>query len=73
MVLEVDDDGPGLTPDQRRDALARGARLDESAPGSGLGLSIVSDLAVAYGGDLELSGVPAGGLRARVRLPRAAD
>lgn len=73
MVLEVDDDGPGLTPDQRRDALARGARLDESAPGSGLGLSIVSDLAVAYGGDLELSGVPAGGLRARVRLPRTAD
>lgn len=73
LVLEVDDDGPGLTPEQRRDAMARGARLDKSAPGSGLGLSIVHDLAAAYGGDLELSGTPAGGLRARVRLPRVAD
>jgi signal transduction histidine kinase len=73
LVLEIDDAGPGLTPDQRRDALARGARLDESAPGSGLGLSIVNDLARAYGGDLDLGASPLGGLRTRVRLPRAAD
>lgn len=73
MVLQVDDDGPGLSPEQRRDALARGARLDETAPGSGLGLSIVNDLARAYGGDLDLSESPAGGLRVRVRLPCVAD
>lgn len=73
LVLEVVDDGPGLTPEQRRDALARGARLDESAPGSGLGLSIVNDLARAYGGALELADAPSGGLRVRVNLPRAGD
>lgn len=73
LVLEIDDAGPGLTPDQRHDALARGARLDESAPGTGLGLSIVNDLARAYGGDLDLGVSPAGGLRVRVRLPRAVD
>lgn len=73
LLLEVDDDGPGLTPAQARDVLARGARLDESSPGSGLGLSIVDDLARAYGGDLGLGESPLGGLRARVNLPRVAD
>lgn len=72
LVLEIDDDGPGLTPDQRRQALFRGGRLDESAPGSGLGLSIVSDLVQAYGGALDLIESPIGGLRVRVNLPRAA-
>ena len=71
LFLTIDDDGPGLAPAEREAAMARGARLDESAPGSGLGLSIVRDLARAYGGDLQLSGSPLGGLRARVDLPRA--
>lgn len=73
LVLEIDDDGPGLAPDERRRALERGGRLDESTPGSGLGLSIVSDLVRAYGGALDLGDSPSGGLRARVTLPRAAD
>jgi signal transduction histidine kinase len=73
LVLEIDDDGPGLAPDERRRALERGGRLDESAPGSGLGLSIVSDLVRAYGGALDLGDSPSGGLRARVTLPRAAE
>ena len=71
LFLTIDDDGPGLAPAEREAAMARGARLDESAPGSGLGLSIVRDLARAYGGDLQLSESPLGGLRARVDLPRA--
>lgn len=73
LVLEIDDDGPGLTPDMRRRALERGGRLDESAPGSGLGLSIVGDLVRAYGGALDLGDSPSGGLRVRVTLPRAAE
>lgn len=67
--VTVDDDGPGLDPDARRAALERGRRLDESVPGSGLGLAIVADLAVLYGGRLELDAAPAGGLRAMLTLP----
>jgi hypothetical protein len=46
-----------------------GQRLDESKPGSGLGLSIVTDLAGLYGGKLTLSDAPIGGLRAELVLP----
>ena len=69
IVVIVDDDGPGLPPDARALATRRGRRLDESKPGSGLGLSIVVDLAGAYGGSFTLSESPLGGLRASLRLP----
>jgi signal transduction histidine kinase len=49
--------------------LRRGKRLDESRPGSGLGLSIIVDLAHLYGGTLLLEDSPLGGLRATLRLP----
>ena len=70
--LVVEDDGQGLPPDQRAEVLRRGARLDENAPGSGLGLSIIDDLARAYGGGLELGASALGGLRLEADLPRAA-
>ena len=71
LRLVVEDDGPGLPPERRDEVLRRGARLDESAPGSGLGLSIVDDLARAYGGTLMLSDSPMGGLRLEADLPQA--
>ena len=67
--ITVDDDGPGLSPEQRAEVGKRGKRLDESVPGSGLGLSIVADLAGLYRGKLELDQAPEGGLRARLDLP----
>ena len=73
LRLTVEDDGPGLPPDQREAVLKRGERLDESAPGSGLGLSIVDDLARAYGGSLTLSESVMGGLKIVLDLPRAED
>ena len=69
LVAEIDDDGPGLDPDARAKALERGKKLDESRPGSGLGLSIVAELASVYGGSLHLEESPLGGLRAILRLP----
>ncbi len=71
LIAEIDDDGPGLDPGARAEAIERGKRLDESRPGSGLGLSIVGDLASVYGGSLQLDESPLGGLRARLRLPGA--
>ena len=65
----VDDDGPGLTTTQREQVARRGRRLDETKPGSGLGLSIVVELAGLYGGALNLGTAPIGGLRAELVLP----
>jgi signal transduction histidine kinase len=73
MVVVVEDDGPGLPEDQREGALKRGARMDEAAPGSGLGLSIVDDLTRAYGGRLTLAASDMGGLKAVLELPAASD
>jgi signal transduction histidine kinase len=65
----VDDDGPGLSPAEREQVAQRGQRLDETKPGSGLGLSIVVELASLYGGVLTLGTAPIGGLRAELALP----
>ena len=67
----VDDDGRGISDDQRATVARRGQRLDETIPGSGLGLSIVTDLAALYGGSLTLGTAPTGGLRAELTLPAA--
>ena len=71
ILLSVEDDGPGLPADQREGVLKRGTRLDEDAPGSGLGLSIVDDLTRAYGGRLTLAASDLGGLKAVLELPAA--
>lgn len=71
LGVVVDDDGPGLTADERASAVKRGQRLDETKPGSGLGLSIVADLAHLYKGEFGLEPSPLGGLRARLELPAA--
>ena len=69
--VTIDDDGEGLAPELREAAMRRGRRLDETRPGSGLGLSIVVDLAALYGGALRLDASPMGGLRAELELPAA--
>ncbi|MGI3903764.1 MAG: ATP-binding protein [Janthinobacterium lividum] len=69
LLIFVDDDGAGLRAEARGVAARRGRRLDESKPGSGLGLSIVTDLAGTYGGSFALDESPMGGLRAILRLP----
>ena len=70
FVMSVADDGPGIPPEQREEALARGIRLD-GGQGSGLGLAIVSDIVKAYRGRLELTDA-APGLKVTVSIPRPA-
>lgn len=71
VVLLVEDDGPGLSEEQRAKIGKRGLRLDETKPGSGLGLSIVTDLAQSYRGAFTLEASRHGGLAARLELPAA--
>lgn len=75
VVLDVDDDGPGIPPDERDRVRDRFVRLDEArgrdAGGAGLGLAIVDELVTAHGGTLQITASPLGGARVTVRLPSA--
>jgi signal transduction histidine kinase len=69
--VRIIDDGPGIPDSERRRVLDVGVRLDQSKPGTGLGLAVSRDLAGLYGGSLELSPASqSGGLIACLRLPR---
>ena len=70
--IDIEDDGPGMSPAQMPQVLQRGVRLDESVPGSGLGLAIVRDLVDVYGGELSLQTPSSGaGLQVTLVLPAA--
>jgi two-component system osmolarity sensor histidine kinase EnvZ len=73
VVINVDDDGPGIAPEHREDVFRPFLRLDEARnqdqSGSGLGLAIARDIARSHGGDIALAASPLGGLRASVRIP----
>jgi signal transduction histidine kinase len=71
LVLSVEDDGPGLTEEERSRVGTRGERLDESVPGNGLGLAIVRDISKIYGGSFALEKGSLGGLKAILTLPLA--
>ncbi|MEX1180791.1 MAG: HAMP domain-containing sensor histidine kinase [Cucumibacter sp.] len=71
LTIEIEDDGPGLDGAAADKATRRGVRLDEKAPGSGLGLGIVKELVAIYGGSLDLGRAGPGGLRATLTLPAA--
>lgn len=76
VVIEVEDDGPGIPPAERARALAPFVRLDGARAadgGVGLGLAIAADAMERHGGRIELTGgtTPGlGGLCARLILPR---
>ncbi len=69
LLVLVEDDGPGLTAEQRDKIGKRGMRLDETKPGTGLGLSIVADIATSYRGTMVLDASSLGGLLVRLDLP----
>ncbi|PHY13510.1 sensor protein [Caulobacter sp. B11] len=69
ILITVDDDGPGLAPEAYEVVFGLGERLDEQMPGHGMGLAIVKDLIVLYGGKIWLGASPLGGLRVHLHLP----
>ena len=70
LVLQIEDDGPGIPAEQRRGLLDRGRRADSRMPGHGIGLAVVRDLVEeVYQGRLEIGDSPLGGARVRIELP----
>ncbi len=73
VVLHVDDDGPGIPPEDLDRVFLPFQRLEPSrnreTGGMGLGLPITRNIARAHGGDVTLQNRPAGGLRATLILP----
>ena len=73
VILEVNDSGPGIPPNERPTALQRFRRLNQGdETGSGLGLAIVMRIAELHGATVELSDSPyQTGLQIRMRWPRS--
>lgn len=70
LVIEVEDDGPGVSAESLARLTGRGVRIDESVDGHGLGLAITKDMVQLYGGGIEFMPAPElGGLKVRVTLP----
>lgn len=73
LVVLIDDDGPGIAPEDRERLTQRFSRgADRRSPGSGLGLALVDQQARLHGGRLVLGDAPAGGLRAILTIPKCA-
>jgi len=74
LQLVVEDDGPGCSDEEIKRLITRGVRIDEAAPGHGLGLAIVRDVVEIYGGKLTLErSSTLGGLRVSVCLENRAE
>ena len=69
LLLEIEDDGPGISQADRERVLQRGVRTDETVPGHGLGLAMVRDTVDLYGGRISIDSSPLGGARFALRLP----
>jgi signal transduction histidine kinase len=77
VELVVDDDGPGIAPEDRARVFERFVRLDDARArdegGSGLGLAIVRKIVASSGGSVEVTESPTGGARFTVRLPAVGE
>ncbi len=69
--IVIDDDGPGIKPEDREEAFRAFTQLETGGGpgGTGLGLTIAREVARGHGGEVELTDSPAGGLRALFRIP----
>ena len=71
--IDIEDDGPGIAPDERENVFKPFYRIDharnQAEGNSGLGLAIARDIARSHGGEIQLSSSTKGGLRATIRIP----
>lgn len=70
-VLEVEDDGPGMSEADRLQVFQRFVRASDQPGGVGLGLAIVREIAQRHGGDAQIERLQPRGLLASIRLSLA--
>ena len=70
VLVEVEDDGPGIPPALRPRVFERFVRGAASGEGCGLGLAIVREIVQRHGGRVDLDDSAAAGCRLRLLLPR---
>ncbi len=69
LVLEIEDDGPGIPPQRIEAVLQRGIRADSRVEGQGIGLALARELVEqVYGGRLSLHTIPGRGCVVRIAL-----
>jgi two-component system OmpR family sensor kinase len=77
VVLDVEDDGPGMTTEQAQRVFERFYRADQArnraSGGTGLGLAIVAGLVAAHGGTVSVRTAPGEGADFQVKLPLSPD
>lgn len=69
LVIEVEDDGPGIEPLEAQRILERGVRADEAVPGHGIGLAIVRDILDSYEGEIVIGKSELGGAKIKLSFP----
>lgn len=68
IVIEIEDDGPGINSEQYAQLLKRGERADTTKPGQGIGLAVVADMVSSYRGSIDLTRSSLGGLSIRIQI-----
>ena len=68
VIILIEDDGPGISEEKRKNILLRGQRADQSTPGHGLGLAMVSDTLLLYDGTLNIKTSHLGGAKITVKI-----
>lgn len=69
LLIHIEDDGPGIPKDQRKQLLERGTRLDSYKEGQGIGMAVVADLVSAYQGQIEIKQSDLGGAKLTLIFP----
>ncbi len=69
LILTIEDDGPGIPENMRSEILERGARVDTSTPGQGIGLAVTTDIVSTYDGGILVKTSHWSGAKFVVTLP----
>ena len=68
LTMNVEDDGPGIDPQQVDILLQRGRRGDTLVPGHGIGLAVVREIVESYGGEMNISRSDLGGAKITIEF-----